>query len=145
MKNKRERERMAFANVASTFTSSSLINISIFRWIIFGLRVKWYKQPLAIPIKGVTFPSDLSSVRSWPNDRCTTRHLRYQTGSRLELRGERSGDITPRCRFKRRFRKSYRLSSLYYCMSVDLAQAMYHAAFAQAFGKPRGLGRTEWV
>ena len=27
-------------------------------------------------------------------------------------------------------------------MSVDLAQT-YHAAFAQAFGKPRGLGGTE--
>ena len=70
----------AFANVASRSTSDSLINISIFRWIIFGFKVKWNKQPLEMPVKGVAFPSDLFSVRSWPTDRRTTRHLRYQSG-----------------------------------------------------------------
>ena len=86
----------AFANVASWSTSDSLINISIlcFRWIVFGLRVKWNKHPLDIPIKGVNFPSDLFSVHSWPSDRRTTRHLRCQTSSRLELWIELSGDIT---------------------------------------------------
>ena len=33
----------------------------------------------------------------------------------------------------------------YYSMSVDLAHTLYHAAFAQALRKPRGLGGIEWV
>jgi len=60
-----------------------------------------------MPIKGAAIPSDPFSVRFWPADRRTPRHIRYQPGSRLELWGERSGDITPRGSFKCSINKSY--------------------------------------
>ena len=49
----------AFADVAS----DSWKNVSIFLWIIFGLRVQCNDEPLGMPIKGVAIPSDPFSVR----------------------------------------------------------------------------------
>ena len=58
-------------------------------------------------MKGVAYTSDLFSGLSCATDGCATRHLRHPNGSRWELWGKWSRDVTPRVRFNCSFSESY--------------------------------------
>ena len=75
------------------------------------------KQP-AIPMKGVAFPPGLFRALYRTINCRTTWHPCYENGLQLELWGKCSGDITPCCRFKHFFSKSYQ-SMMQYLWGFD--------------------------